>query len=185
MAERIRTDNIKFDEHKLEQLILYFAVKCKDDPKFGSTKLNKMLYAADFLAYANLGKPITGATYQHLERGPAPRELLPTRKQMEQDNYLKMELTDYHGKSQQRPIALVEPDYKTFSEDELKLCDYIISQFCGVGGTESSEWSHKRLGWLFTTDREEIPYFTIYMWEKEPITQADIEWARTRLGKHQ
>ena len=46
-------------EVRLLELILYVAEKCQDDPKFGATKLNKILWWADFLAYAQHGTPIT------------------------------------------------------------------------------------------------------------------------------
>ncbi|MEP6936295.1 MAG: type II toxin-antitoxin system antitoxin SocA domain-containing protein [Nitrospirota bacterium] len=47
------------------------AHKGKTDPRLGSVKLNKLLYYADFTAYRNLEKAITGAEYQHLPEGPA------------------------------------------------------------------------------------------------------------------
>jgi hypothetical protein len=38
----------KFDEYnsdeRLQELILYIAEKCEEDPTFGATKLNKILY---------------------------------------------------------------------------------------------------------------------------------------------
>jgi len=63
------------NEKKFQELMLYIASRSADDQKFGATKLNKILFYADFQAYLSLGKSITGAEYQRLGNGPAPREL--------------------------------------------------------------------------------------------------------------
>jgi hypothetical protein len=63
------------DQEKLGELIVYISEKSANDPRFGATKLNKLLYFSDFLAYGNFGRPITGAIYRHLKQGPAPRHL--------------------------------------------------------------------------------------------------------------
>ena len=58
---------------KLEQTILYIARVSQDDPHFGIAKLTAILFYADFEAYRRLGHSITGATYKHFDRGPAPK----------------------------------------------------------------------------------------------------------------
>src|SRR5437763_14359378 len=72
----------KENEQKFRELLLYISGKCATDPKFGATKLDKILFYSDFFAYANLGKPITGFAYQKLPTGPAARRLLPATKKM-------------------------------------------------------------------------------------------------------
>ena len=63
----------KYDERKPGELIVLIASLSRDDPAFGDVKLNKLLFFSDFLAYTNLGQPITGAEYQKLDFGPARR----------------------------------------------------------------------------------------------------------------
>jgi hypothetical protein len=77
-------------EEKSRGLIVYIAHKTGDDPRFGDIKLNKVLYFADFRAYDELGQPITGARYQKLEWGPAPRALLPVRHELENDGAVRV-----------------------------------------------------------------------------------------------
>ena len=67
---------------KLRQAILFIAKEGEDDLCLGAVKLNKILYYADVRAYLELHKPITGVVYQHLPEGPAPRALVPTRREM-------------------------------------------------------------------------------------------------------
>ncbi|HZQ34888.1 MAG TPA: hypothetical protein VFD32_03070 [Dehalococcoidia bacterium] len=55
-------ENREIDSRKLGELILYVAEKSSDDPRFGATKLNNILFFSDFLAFGQLGRSITGAT---------------------------------------------------------------------------------------------------------------------------
>lgn len=64
----------KFDESKFKELVLYIATNTSRDPTVGAVELNKILYYSDFIAYKRLGRPITGAAYQKLSEGPAPRQ---------------------------------------------------------------------------------------------------------------
>jgi antitoxin SocA-like protein len=73
----IRPSNEKFRE-----LILLIAEWCQSDPRFGATKLNKLLYHADFSSFLTNGVPITGQEYFALPQGPAPRRLKPITESM-------------------------------------------------------------------------------------------------------
>src|SRR5260370_21134206 len=83
MAEIKANQSVTFefpDMHpdiRLRELILYVASKCSSDPEFNATRLNKILFYSDFVSYARTGKPITGAAYQALPHGPAPKRLKP------------------------------------------------------------------------------------------------------------
>jgi len=55
---------------KMAELILYVSDRCQLDPAYGSTKLNKILFYADFLYYAKHGTSITGQEYMRLDKGP-------------------------------------------------------------------------------------------------------------------
>src|SRR5690606_1636943 len=72
-----------FDRRRFKELILYVADRSRDDRRFGATKLNKILYFADFKAFLILGASITGSTYVRLDRGPVPQEILPILREME------------------------------------------------------------------------------------------------------
>ncbi len=67
-----------YDERKFTELLLYVATRLQGDRSGGATKLNKILFFADF-AHVRRGAPITGAEYQKLEHGPAARRLRPVR----------------------------------------------------------------------------------------------------------
>ena len=79
------------NDEKLAELMLYISMKSESDETFGATKLNKLLFYADFIAYLKLKKPITGAEYQCIERGPAPRSLLPIRRKLVNPKMLQLD----------------------------------------------------------------------------------------------
>ena len=70
-----------FNPDKFRGLILYAAHRARqyEDPFFGAVKLNKTLFFSDFFGFRQLGRSITGATYQKLSEGPAPRQLVDER----------------------------------------------------------------------------------------------------------
>jgi len=65
------------DDEKLRELIIYVSMLSQQDRNFGATKLNKLLFYTDFLAYQRFGTAITGQEYQALPQGPAPKRLKP------------------------------------------------------------------------------------------------------------
>ena len=55
---------VTYDERKLTELIVYVADRLADDRAGGSTKLNKVLFFADFAHVRQHGTPITGVSTQ-------------------------------------------------------------------------------------------------------------------------
>ncbi len=78
------------NEKRFGELLLYISKKCASDPKFGATKLNKILFYSDFLAYAQLGNSITGCEYQKLPHGPVPKRILAVRAALERQGVKNM-----------------------------------------------------------------------------------------------
>lgn len=162
------------DEQKLSELIIYISQKCATDPKFGAVKLNKILYLSDFLAFGNWGEPITGVEYQHLRQGPAPRRLIPVRDTLQQSGKLVVQsLPLKSGKRQVRTVNLVDPNLKVFSGREIALVDSIIEELWDMDAEESSEFSHRFVGWKMTREGDPIPYGSIFL-SDEPLSEAEI-----------
>lgn len=160
---------ITVSKRKLRELILYIADKCADDPAFGATKLNKILFYADFLSYLDHGEPITGATYQRLGNGPAPRELLPVRSEMEERGDLIRIQRRRFGYQQDRPISTRPPDLDPFTAQEIAIVDDVIRALWGLSAAQVSELSHQDLGWKLARDQEKIPYETALIGSIEPV----------------
>jgi len=69
----MRTQEASPDDRKMKELILYLTAKSEGDLRFSPDKLNKLLFHCDFTAYRQLGRSITGYSYQKLQSGPAPK----------------------------------------------------------------------------------------------------------------
>lgn len=166
------------DDERFKELVLYVCERCANDPKFGATKLNKILYYADFLAYAELDAPITGLEYQKLPKGPAPRRLLPLRDEMIKAGDLAIQPVKLvSGRVQERPVNLRSAKLEMFTSAQISLVDSIIEALRDASAEEVSELSHRMVGWKVVEHGETIPYETIFV-SDGPLTEADIERAK-------
>lgn len=171
-----RRAEISPDDQKLAELILYVAWMCEGDSSFGATKLNKLLFFADFRAYQLFGSPITGQDYQALPQGPAPRRLLAVRERLVSEGALVIRERDFLGKRQSQPIALREPDLSGFTPEEIAVVDRAIREWWGRTASEISRASHDFVGWQLAAQGESIPYETALFDDHEP-SEAEVRLA--------
>jgi uncharacterized phage-associated protein len=165
-----------FDKTKFQELILYLAKRSADDPHFGATKLNKLLFFSDFLAYGQLGSPITGATYQKLRWGPAPRQLLPTQREMKRDGIAQVRRASTF--TPDKTTALRDPDLSVFTAEEIAIVDEVLCELQSDNATMVSDRSHQfSVGWQVAAEQEEIPYETVFLYG------GDIHPAALEYGK--
>jgi hypothetical protein len=165
---------LRAEDKKLAELILYISSKCTNDLYFGATKLNKILYFSDFFAYGNWGRSITDAEYQNLPNGPAPRHLKPVRDVLEFRKELAIQPVHFSsGKIQHRTIPLREPDLSFFSGQDIALVDDVIKMLADLDAQTTSALSHRMVGWKMTAIGETIPYSTVFL-SNEPLSEAEI-----------
>lgn len=165
----------EYDEEKLKELIVYISEKSEDDPSFGDTKLNKILFFSDFLSYGAHGRPITGAVYQKLPYGPAPRRLLPARDALKKEKAVE---TVQKGRALKRTVTVNRRAANTrlFSQDELDVVDEVIELLRDMNGYAVSELSHRlSAGWNLAEIKEDIPYDSIFLSVGEELTPYEIE----------
>jgi hypothetical protein len=175
-ARGVTTMAIQENERKFAELILYISQKSAFDSTFGSTKLNKILYFSDFLAYGKWGEAITGAEYQNLKRGPAPRRLIPVRKELEIEKALAIQPVQLsNGFVQHRVINLREANLTLFKASEIALVDEVIDTLKGLNATEASALSHLDVGWKVTEEGETIDYRTVFL-SDEPLTESELRY---------
>ena len=163
-------------DKKLAELILYVSRKSETDKRFGSVKLNKILFYADFTHYGETGSPITGAEYMKLKLGPGPRRLMPIRDELIRDDSLAIQEVRYRGWLQKRTVALREPDLSAFSGTEIAIVDEVIEDFWEADGKMASDFSHEFLGWKIANDGDEIPYESVFVSERT-LTSAEKDHA--------
>lgn len=159
----IMTSLITYDSRKFEELLLHVAAESVDDPNFGKTKLNKVLYYIDFVAYGTLGSPVTGAMYQRRPYGPVPREITSARAALLARADAVVDVVQRFGHPQERLVAKRNADLSVFSDDELAIIEDVIAALRDKNGSEVSEMSHRELGWKLAGDGDTIPYSTTFL----------------------
>jgi hypothetical protein len=162
---------------KLAELILYISDRQERDEFFGSVRLAKTLFYADFLYYVKTGRSITGEKYVRRQNGPMPDAFLPMRDALQREGALVMKERLVMGYTQKRPIAIREADLSAFSADEISMVDYVMEKLEGSTATVVSALSHRFEAWELAGDGEEIPYFTALISDREP-TSEDFAYAR-------
>lgn len=174
----------RFRSLKMRELVLYIAEKSISDQRFGAVKLNKLLYYSDFYAYRVLGSSITGAKYQRLQEGPAPRQFLTVRDSLLDDGSAVLEERPFFTQTQQRlvPRRPVRPG--VLSEAERRLVDEVIENLWWKTGREVSEMSHQEPGWKVVTEGETIPYETAWL-SADPLSQAQVERGLEVAKRHE
>jgi hypothetical protein len=169
------------NDAKMAELILYVSDRCQLDPGYGATKLNKILFYADFIYYATRGTSITDQEYMRLDNGPVPRRLVPIREGLIENFELIVRNQPYGTLQQKRPIALRDPDLSAFTGDEIAMVDSLITTFWGKTAKEVSDILHRFDGWKLAADRETIPFEAALISECEP-DEDDYDYAR-QLGR--
>ena len=178
------TLDVNFQAEKLRELILYIAERSIEDPGFGATKLNKILFFSDFIAYGSYGEPITGARYQRLPRGPAPRELLPIQAELEKANEAIVVEKKRFNFKQKRILPLRDPDLSSFTAEEIALVDEVIDGLRPFNATNISALSHQiAVGWQLAGEGEDIPYESVFI-SNDPLTPTDVRRGQELAKEH-
>lgn len=170
---------------KLQELMLYIAHKSHDDQYFGATKLNKILFLADFSAYASFGKSITGLPYTHQRHGPVPKDLLGAQSRLLESGRATLEERSFLGYTQKRLKAVSNTDLSIFTPAEVQIVTDVMRHVGHMSASELSDLTHKLQPWLNTVDGEEIPYFTTFVMRQLPATMDHKQWGIQRLQELQ
>lgn len=150
------TGFVKPNLEKVSQFILFFAGKA--NPL--KTRMNKLLFYADFLHFKRTGYSISGCNYRAIQLGPVLshfRELfgiLETKKIIS----IEEELYD-HGGIGERFHPLDDFDESLFSKEELNSMQEVLTRFEDIRTRKLINISHKETGWIENqTEKELIDY---------------------------
>jgi len=142
-----------FDFGKFSNATLFF---CKEGVV--KTKLNKLMFYADFLHFKDYVLSITGAKYAHVPFGPAPTNYDLYFPLMIRQGLLAVEEIDYGGYLGEKYTSLINPDLNIFSEGELRVLSIVKEFFRGYKANEISEYSHVEKGYQETSNGKMISY---------------------------
>ncbi len=155
--------DISYNEDKFAEMVLLVADRLKDDRAGGATKLNKVLFFAEFTHLRRHHKVISGCEFQHLTHGPAPHQMLPVRKRLIDSGAARLVKEDFLGRPQHRLVPTRPADLSLFDDDELKTMEDVLEQLAGMTAVQVSELSHQEPGWQLTEVGETIPLSTAFL----------------------
>ena len=150
-------------DRRLGDLLLYVTGRLRDEPAAGSTKVNKLLYFAEQAHVRAHGVPITGAEYQRLEHGPAPRRLKPVRDALVANGDAEVIEETILGRLQHRLVPKRPPRFDVFTNDQVAAVDEVLERFGGHTGTQLTAASHEDAGWRMVAEGETIPLETAFL----------------------
>ena len=167
---------MQFDLAKLKDAVLYACSRCEPS-RLGAVKLHKVLYFADMLHYANVGAPMTGATYRKRPMGPTCDQLLGTLTMLVSDGELQIRDVDYFGYIKKEYISSGLSHGESLSETERAVLDDVIEFVC-VNNTAKtiSEFSHNK-AWEIAEFGEVIPYNSVFNLFPTQVSPETFEWA--------
>ncbi len=170
VEDSLRRDDIEVqpDEAKFAELLLLVAEELTGDRFGGATKVNKVLYFAEFAHIRETGRPITGMRYRKLPNGPAPRHLRLVRERLVRQGMAEVVTERVLGYEQHRLRPLRPARREVFTEVELRAVDDALALLRGRTGAEASEMSHREPGWRMVENGEDIPFVTAYLPQEQP-----------------
>jgi hypothetical protein len=180
-SKSVEGRRFNFESRKFKEMILYFSQRGIDEGLvIGSTKLNKLMAFSDFEAFAELGAPITGATYQRLPLGPAARQLVPMRNQLLGDKEARWK-ENQENEWDDVLIPISTPNLKVFEAPQLRIMDRVFVELRPYNAKASSDLSHERLaGWRVLKNKETIPYETFVVSSNPPPKEV-MDRLRVRI----
>lgn len=134
---------VSYSPAKIAATVKYFI---KEMEGVFVTKMNKLLFYADFLCYRRKGYGITGLEYSALPYGPVPENwgrVYDSIPEIMMDEYVFSDMT-----SGIELNSNTEPDMEVFDETEINVLKDVAERFKSTKAGEISQISHKEKGWL-------------------------------------
>jgi hypothetical protein len=148
----------RYDESKFTQMVLHVAARLRDDRAGGASKLDTVLFFADFAHVRRHGQPISGVEYQKLPHGPAPRYFTPVRLRLLARGDARLVTEDFLGYEQQRLVPLRAADLSVLDERERETLDSVLDDLAGLTSTQLADLLQAEPGWSRCKPGETIHY---------------------------
>lgn len=159
---RVQCMDIAYDERKFIEMLMHVGERLQGDCAGGVTKLNKVIFCAEFTHFRRHGRAISGCEFQKLAPGPVPRQMLPVRRSLIEAGDAELREERFLGRPQHRLRPLRAADLAVISEVERSTIDDVVDQLTDLtrGRGQVSALSHEEPGWQLTELGETIPLAT-------------------------
>lgn len=149
----------KTDFEKVSQVIAYF----NDRIELFKTKLNKLLFYADFIMYQRTGHSLTGIKYRAIPYGPVPAEYEKLYLKLQDDQKINIvEVAFENGNFGEIIKSNQIAELDSFSETEIKALEDIINRFKGLTTKQVVDISHTEIAWIENKDERKVISYQKY-----------------------
>ncbi len=148
---------------KLTEIVVYFSEKLNP----WKTKLNKLLFYADFLHYKKTCFSMSGARYRAINMGPVPNNFNSIFEYMVNNDDIYVKITEFlNGEGEQfKPSKNRQFNHELFTELELEVLDELTIKFKDASTTEMIDISHQEKGWIENEKDHEIISYKNYAFD--------------------
>jgi len=160
------TGFVKPSFEKLAHYVIYFAQQAKPM----KTRLNKLLFYADFLHFKRSGYSISGCNYRAIPYGPVPSHFRELFGILETEKYIQIEeeLSD-SGHMGERFLAIQDFDASLFSEEELNDMKEVVENLGELKTQDLIHLSHEEDAWQKNEKERELINYQEYAFQLKAI----------------
>lgn len=133
------------DLDKVAEVISY--LDCKRIPLY-KTKLNKLLFYADFYCYGQFGHSLTGTTYKAIPFGPVPSEYDKMYIKLCDDEKINIKTVNFNDEIFGEKIETTASVKTTLQQFEIDILDTITEKFKSFKTDKIVKVSHDEPAWI-------------------------------------
>jgi uncharacterized phage-associated protein len=142
---------------KFADMVIYFL----DTAPF-KTKLNKLLFYADFAHFKYYGNSISGCKYVAIDLGPVPDQYGLIFGLLEKKEVIKTTIYKNPKGEFDKFVSLKSTDDVRFTESEKEILNLILNRFSDCSTNEIIDISHKELAWINNSDKKAPIDYSFY-----------------------
>ena len=136
----------KPDAHKIANIISFFSAKI--DYLF-KTKLNKLLFYADFGSFKQTGYSMTGISYRAIQMGPVPAEYNLLYEKLCEDNLVSnTQILFNDGNYGEAITGTVGFDEELFTKTEIEVLETVVGKMGKLNTQKVVNLSHEETAWI-------------------------------------
>jgi len=136
---------------KIGMMAKYFASHLKPF----KTKMNKLLFYADFFHYSKTGYSITGLTYMAIQHGPVPKNYGSIYDRLLESGYIEIKEEEFDGFGGERLLCRNgDPDMHLFTPSERFAIETVTNKLGHLKTSDIVNVSHDEFAWQQNIDNQ-------------------------------
>lgn len=156
----------KPDLERVSQLIAFFS----DSLDLYKTKLNKILFYADFCNYKITGKSMTGMAYRAIPHGPVPSDYDKMFIMLRENDRINIDYVLFENGNFGEIVKTRDKfDNELFQSTELAILERIVNRFKGLTTKQVEDISHSERAWLENHEKRELISYQKYAFDLKAV----------------